>query len=65
MISAPLRNLIFSGNRASKGGAMYNYGPSNGTSSPSLNNVIFSGNSAQYGGAMYNDGHKTATAAPA
>jgi hypothetical protein len=50
--SPSLNNIIFSGNYADKGGAMFN----NGTSSPRLTNVTFSGNYADKGGAMYNDG---------
>ncbi|MGA9333555.1 MAG: choice-of-anchor Q domain-containing protein, partial [Rudaea sp.] len=54
--SPTLSNLVFSGNHAGYGGALYNYGHNRGNSSPILSNVVFSGNSATYVGAMYNDG---------
>ena len=54
--SPTLANLIFSGNAATYGGALYDDGYL-GTSSPALSNVIFTGNLAyQSGGAMYNHG---------
>jgi hypothetical protein len=53
--SPTLRNLRFSGNHATVGGAIFNSG-NGGTSSPTLSNVTFSGNSAQSGGAMANYG---------
>jgi len=56
--SPTLAHLVFSGNNAQFGGAMYNIGVSGGASSPTLTDVTFSGNSAAnyQGGAMYNDG---------
>jgi hypothetical protein len=54
--SPSLRNLTFSGNTATQGGAVYNIGYF-GTSSPSLVNVIFFGNhSNMEGGALVNNG---------
>ncbi len=54
--SPALANVIFSGNQATSGGGMYNYGHS-GVSSPALSNVTFSGNRATYGGGgMFNYG---------
>jgi hypothetical protein len=50
-----LTNITFSGNRASLGGGMFNYGYG-GVSSPILTNVTFSGNQADGGGRMYNAG---------
>ncbi len=55
--SPTLSNLIFSGNSALNGGAIFNAGQSGGVSSPTLTNVTFTGNSASFGGAIYNDGH--------
>jgi hypothetical protein len=55
--SPTIANLNFSGNTASRGGAMAGFGSTSGVSSPSLINVTFSGNSATVsGGAMYNYG---------
>ncbi len=55
--SPTIANLNFSGNTASRGGAMADFGSTSGVSSPSLINVTFSGNSATVsGGAMYNYG---------
>jgi len=53
-----LKNIKFSGNYAEyDGGAMFNFGQHDGSSSPTLENVEFSGNSAgDDGGAMYNNG---------
>ena len=49
--SPTLANLTFSGNRASKGGGIYNV-----QNAPVLTNVTFSGNfAADEGGGMYND----------
>jgi predicted outer membrane repeat protein len=55
--SPTLRNLSFSGNRASGGGALCNNG-TQGLSSPTLLNVTFSGNSAFNGGAMISIGYQ-------
>ena len=53
--SPSLNNLIFSGNMAVQGGAIYNSADSS-TSNPSLTNVIFFGNVATgAGGALFND----------
>jgi hypothetical protein len=51
-----LINIVFSGNRASRGGGMYNDGDE-GSSSPSLTRVTFTRNYANYGGGMYNRGY--------
>ena len=61
--SPSLSNVSFSGNSASKGGAMFNLGYS-GNSSPNLNNVSFSVNSARYGGAMYSRGLSGGNSSP-
>ena len=53
--SPSLTDVLFTGNTATYGGAMYNAGEG-GISSPTLNRATFSGNTATYGGAMYNDG---------
>lgn len=50
--SPMLRNIVFAGNRAVTGGAVYNLG-ADGTSSPLLHKVTFTGNSAEDGGAMF------------
>ncbi len=63
--SPTLSNLIFSGNRAGFGGALFNDGSGGGYSSPILDNVVFSGNSATtIAGAMYNQG-SNGTSSPA
>lgn len=50
-----LSRLVFIGNAASNGGAIYIKGTSGNGSSPSLNGVTFTGNLAtQFGGAIYN-----------
>lgn len=48
-----LAQLHFSGNRATRGGALYNAGVQ---ASPAISASAFSGNRAQQGGAIYNDG---------
>ncbi len=56
--SPTLKNLTFSGNRATyKGGGIYTRAYSSGLSSPQLTNVTFRGNASAfgYGGAMLND----------
>jgi hypothetical protein len=56
-----LQNVMFIGNHAQWGGAMYNNGMS-GTSSPSLTDVSFTGNNALwYAGAIFNDGYTGAS----
>ncbi len=53
-----LSNLVFSGNSASDGGALFNDGSFSGTGSPMLSDVTFSGNNATTnGGAIYNEGY--------
>ncbi|XAH22862.1 choice-of-anchor U domain-containing protein [Xylophilus sp. GW821-FHT01B05] len=54
-----LAGLVFQGNAAAYGGAIYNSGNSGGSSSPAITNTTFSGNSATYGygGAIYNEGY--------
>lgn len=54
--SPTLANLVFSGNMASLGGALYNDAYSGGHASPHLTNVTFQGNYATSGGALFNDG---------
>jgi YVTN family beta-propeller protein/predicted outer membrane repeat protein len=55
--SPDLRNLVFSGNKAASGAAMFNDGSNGGESSPHLSNITFSGNTATTaGGAIYNNG---------
>lgn len=58
--SPNLKNLVFSGNLAKYGGAMWNDGHDGGESHPVLFNVTFSSNLATrgQGGAMYNLGYK-------
>jgi len=59
-----LSNIIFSGNYALFGGAMYNNGRE-GSSSPSLTNVTFYGNYAvENGGALHNNGSYTGNSSP-
>ena len=51
-----LSGLLFSGNHASNGGALYNNGIGGGVASPLLSFVTFSGNGASgNGGAVYNN----------
>ena len=50
--SPGFRNCLFTGNSASAGGAMYNYGVS-GQASPVLTNCVLQSNSATQGGAIY------------
>ncbi len=51
-----LTNLIFSGNKAGSGGALYTDSVFDGHSSPTLTNIIFTGNQAGSGGAIYISG---------
>jgi hypothetical protein len=51
-----LRNLTFSGNQASDGGALYNNGSDGGESSPTIHNATFTANDAGDGGAIFNHG---------
>ena len=63
--SPALAQLVFSGNRARLGGAMFNAGDDDGTSSPTLTNVTFGGNSTtDDGGAMFNNGADGGTSSP-
>lgn len=63
--SPTLRNLLFSGNVAQEGAALYNLGISGGISSPQVTGVHFSANRAtSYGGAIYNDGSNAGEASP-
>jgi len=56
--SPTLSNLVFSGNSAMFGGALYADGTSSGTSSPTLTADTFGGNKAtNYGGAVYLSGN--------
>ena len=62
--SPRLSNIIFSGNYALNGGAMFNNGKM-GNSSPSLTNVTFYGNYAvENGGALHNNGSYTGNSSP-
>jgi predicted outer membrane repeat protein len=58
--SPTLRNVVFAGNAASAGGAIYNDGEQ-GTSSPTITNATFTGNS---GGAIQNNGREGGTSSP-
>lgn len=51
--SPTLRNLVFNGNHARAGGAIYGGGNFGGASNPSLSHVVFRGNDARDGGAMF------------
>ena len=52
-----LRNVVFRGNTASFGGAIFNNGANTGTASPQLTNTTFLRNRAlDAGGAIYNNG---------
>lgn len=63
--SPTLMNMVFSGNMADRGGALFNDGAYAGISSPVLSNVIFRGNRVtSYGGAMYNAGSNSGTSNP-
>ncbi len=64
--SPTLNQLTFTGNRAAKGGALYDGGNSSGAvSSPTISFSNFVGNSAAYGGgAIYNDGGGGGTSSP-
>jgi len=54
--------LVFSGNKATNGGAMALDGYSGGASNPTLTDVTFIGNSASFfGGALYDNGQSTGT----
>lgn len=53
--SPTLRNLVFSSNKANKGGGLF-WDGAGGTSSPRLTDVIFSGNNAENGGGLYCNG---------
>lgn len=56
--SPTLGNLVFSGNQATFGGAIFLDGSDQGASSPTLESVRFAGNSAISGGAMFNHGNQ-------
>jgi len=55
--SPTLSNLIFSGNQAREGGALFNDGSSSGASHPLIVDVLFTGNVAAFGGAVFNSGY--------
>ncbi|MCA9052710.1 MAG: hypothetical protein KDA75_02685, partial [Planctomycetaceae bacterium] len=55
--------LVFSGNRAYQGGALYN-NTIGGTSSPELTHITFQGNEAGDGGALYNYAGGDGTSSP-
>lgn len=60
--SPALSRLVFSGNKATNGGAMALDGYSGGVSNPTLTDVTFSGNSVSFfGGALYDNGQSTGT----
>ena len=60
------RNVVFRGNKAGFGGALFSNGSnSGGESSPQLENVVFVGNEAtDLGGGVYNDGANDGTSSP-
>lgn len=63
--SPTLRDVLFSGNHAGHGGAMYVLGVSGGIGRPLLERVRFSGNRASGGGgALYNDGSNAGRVMP-
>ncbi|HET8940823.1 MAG TPA: choice-of-anchor Q domain-containing protein [Rudaea sp.] len=63
--SPTLSNLVFSGNAAGYGGALYLDGSQNGDSSPQISHVIFNNNHAtQQGGALFANGLTDGTANP-
>ncbi|MFO8233069.1 MAG: LamG-like jellyroll fold domain-containing protein, partial [Longimonas sp.] len=62
--SPSLSGLTFTGNIATAGGAMVNWGGDGGESSPQITNVVFTGNTAgNAGGAIYNVG-RNGTSSP-
>ncbi len=62
--SPSLGHMVFIGNYARSGGALYDDG-SGGISSPGLSNVTFSGNNADnFAGAMYNGGDSNGASSP-
>ena len=63
--SPTLRNMLFAGNVAGYGGAIYHRGNTGGVSSPRLQRVEFRNNRAtSYGGGMYTDGGDAGNAHP-
>lgn len=63
--SPVLRDVVFSGNSASHGGAMYLLAVSGGSGRPLLERVRFSGNRASgQGGGLYSDGSSAGHASP-
>ncbi|HEX6834322.1 MAG TPA: hypothetical protein VF132_12375 [Rudaea sp.] len=63
--SPTLEHLVFSGNEAMDGGALFGDGSFGGSSSPRLRRVVFSGNHALLdGGAIYNSAHDVGTSSP-
>lgn len=63
--SPTLATLVFSGNKATYGGAVALQGYSGGVSNPTLTNVTFTGNSASFfAGAMYNNAQVGGTCSP-
>lgn len=63
--SPTLRDIVFSGNVAGYGAALYNLGITGGVSQPLLHRVHFTANHAtSYGGGMGNDGSNAGDASP-
>jgi len=67
--SPTLKNIIFAGNRARRGGAIVNFSYSTGESSPRIVNAVFMGNRASgldfsEGGAIRNVGSDNAISSP-
>lgn len=63
--SPTLRNMLFAGNVASQGGAIYHRGNTGGVSSPRLQRVEFRNNHAtSYGGGIYTNGSEAGNAHP-
>ena len=50
-------NCIIAGNKAGKGGGVYNHARSSGITNPLFVNCSFKGNSSGEGGGIYNDGY--------
>ncbi|MFT3791944.1 MAG: choice-of-anchor Q domain-containing protein [Rudaea sp.] len=62
--SPSLSHLVFSGNHAAFGGAIYNNGDDGGASNPSLTDVALRNNTAKEGGAIFDDGSSSGASSP-